>query len=121
MSKSAEYAALHAKAVEAGVVAAANAVVRPMVVVGRYADGRESRSVCEGGPCGFASVVVSGNSGFGRYAKRSGLGRSAYPSGIALPVRGYGQSMRRKEAYAYGYAAVLNSAGVSAYVESRMD
>lgn len=116
MSKSAEYAALHAKAVEAGVVAAANAVVRPMVVIGRG-----ERYVCEGGVCGFASVVVSGKSGFGRYAKRSGLGRAAYPSGIALPVRGYGQSMQRKEAYAHGYAAVLNAAGVSAYVDSRMD
>lgn len=121
MSNSAKYAAIHAAAVEAGVVAAANAVVEPMVVVGRSANGSESRYVCEGGVCGFASVVVSGKSGFGRYARRSGLGRPAHPSGIALPVRGYGQSMTRKEAYARGYAAVLNALGVEAYVDSRMD
>jgi hypothetical protein len=117
----AKYARLHADAVVAGVSAAASVLVEPMVVVGRYANGREDRYVVEDGVCGFAGVVVSGQSGFGKYAKRSGLGFKNYPSGIYISVRGYGQSMTRKEAYAHAYAEVLNAAGVKAYVSSRMD
>lgn len=122
-----DYDSLHQRARAAGNQAGADAIPVPMVVgspvslFNNVLDRSRPVYVVESGVCGFASVVVRGNSGFGRYAKRAGLARPAYPSGLAIPVREFGQSLARKEAYANAYARVLNEAGVSAYVDSRMD
>lgn len=73
------------------------------------------------GVCGFAWVWFKGNTAFGRWAKNAGLASKGYPTGLQLWVRGYGQSMQRKEAYARAFAEVLRNAGIKAYAESRMD
>lgn len=109
-------AEIFARADEAGRAAAAARAVRPMVVIGG-----EERYYVPDGVCGFAWVVVPGNSSFGKYLKRERGARKGYPSGIHLWVSDYNQSMERKEAYAYGFANVLNEAGISAYAGSRMD
>lgn len=73
------------------------------------------------GACGFAWVVIKGNTGFGRWAKKQGLARNNYGGGLAISVREFNQSVERKEAYAYAFASTLKQNGVDAYADSRLD
>ena len=74
------------------------------------------------GPCGFAWVTVRpGNSPAARYAQASLGAWRGYRGGMEVWVRGYGQSMARKETYAEAFAAELRLAGVDAVAGSRMD
>jgi hypothetical protein len=73
------------------------------------------------GVCGFAWVQFAGNTAFGRWAKRMGLARPAYPKGLSIWVSEYNQSMEKKDAHARAFAAVLNDYGIRAYPMSRMD
>lgn len=108
------YEAAHVVAVEAGRFAA-DTVMVPVMIVEGYAPVLD-------GVCGFAWVNVPGNSGFGRWAKKTGLMRKAYAGGVQLWVSDYGQSMTRKEAFAYAYADSLRASGVeNVYAGSRMD
>mgnify|MGYP001174502366 FL=1 len=76
----------------------------------------------EGGACGFAGVVIKPARGkFVSYLKGLGMGHKHYYGGYYVPVREFGQSLERKEAYARAYAKVLSEEGMSCYVDSRMD
>lgn len=127
MSKSVERnAALFAAARVAGLEAGAAAVPVPMVVTQRAsplndASAVVNRYVAPDGVCGFAGVIVAGNSSFGRFAKRASIGRNNYGGGIYIRIPDHGQSLARKEAHAAAFAQVLNANGVDAYVDSRMD
>jgi hypothetical protein len=81
------------------------------------------QEVVEGGACGFAWINIKpGNSSFARYLKKEGIARTdTYYGGVTIWVGEGGQSMARKEAYARGYARVLQENGIRAYVGSRMD
>jgi hypothetical protein len=71
--------------------------------------------------CGFAWVKFAGNTAFGRWAKKQGLATKAYPNGLMIWVSQFGQSMDKKETYAREFASVLESHGITAYAQSRMD
>jgi hypothetical protein len=104
------FSAAHA----AGSKAAIEVVPEPMRIHG-YAPISE-------GVCGFAWVTIRpGISPAARYAKATLGARKGYYGGMEIWVRGYGQSMTRKEAYAEAFAAVLREAGVMASAGSRLD
>jgi hypothetical protein len=73
------------------------------------------------GVCGFAWIKFPGNKPFGRWAKKAGLARSAYPTGLCISISAYNQSMQLKEAHARAAVAVLKEHGIECYVDSRMD
>ena len=76
----------------------------------------------EGGACGFAGVVIKPARGkFVSYLKSLGMGYKHYYGGYYVPVREFGLSLARKEAYAEAYAKVLSEEGMRCYVDSRMD
>jgi hypothetical protein len=121
-----DYAALFAEADAAGCVAAAALVPAAMVVrsvdlLDRPIPGAPSYFV-EGGVCGFAWVNVRpANCGFAKWLKKFKGARVGYYGGMQFSVRGYGQSMQRKDAYAQAFAKVVSDAGFKACAESRMD
>lgn len=126
----ADFRELYERAYAAGVAAGAAVRPVPMVVgeakslVGPGSDEIDYSKFTyyePEGVCGFAWVKIKGNEAFGRWAKKAGLARSSYPSGLQIWVREFGQSMERKEAFARAFAKVLNEAGVTAYADSRMD
>lgn len=110
------FQSLASQAHSAGMSALQGATPTPMIVAG----GGERYFVSEGA-CGFAWVELPGNCAFGRWAKKVGLARPAYPKGLNIWVSEGGQSIDRKEAYARAYAAVLQDAGVPAFAGSRLD
>lgn len=70
--------------------------------------------------CGFAWVVVKGNSKFGRWAKKyCGWGPRSGPANYFVCL--FGQSERRKRTYADAFAGVLRNAGIEARAESQSD
>ncbi len=74
------------------------------------------------GVCGFAWIWFKGNTKFGRWAKKNGLAKSWYPTGLAIWVSEFGQSYERKMAYAREFAKVLNEYGIKdAYASGRLD
>jgi hypothetical protein len=73
------------------------------------------------GVCGFAWVIVPGNTSFGRYLKAEKGCTKGYPKGISYWISGYQQSLTRKEAYAYAFAAILREHGIKGYAHSRID
>ena len=102
--------------------------VSPMVVgspstpFGSDIDYSKPTYFVEGGVCGFAGVVINPARGkFVSYLKSLGKGHSHYYGGFYVPVREFGQSMTRKEAYADAFAKVLSEEGMRCYVDSRMD
>ena len=102
--------------------------VTPMVVgtptelFGNEIDWDKSTYHVSDGVCGFAGVVIKPARGkFVSYLKSLGKGHSHYYGGFYVPVREFGQSMSRKEAYADAFAKVLTEEGMSCYVDSRMD
>lgn len=122
-----KYAALAKKADAAGLAAAAATTPTPMIV-------GEAKSLftdeidytkpvynVPSGVCGFAWVFIKGNTGFGRWAKKAGIARSGYPTGLNIRATVGGQSYEVKMAYAQAYAAVLQEAGITAYAEGRLD
>lgn len=121
------YEALYEQANKAGEAAAEAAKPTPIVVgqpgtpLGSDIDYSKPTYYISEGLCGFAWVKFPGNTGFGRWAKRTGRASKAYGGGLQVRVRGYGQSVDRKTAYAQAFAAVLRDGGVTAYAESRLD
>ena len=102
--------------------------VTPMVVgspstpLGSDIDYSKKTYFVEGGVCGFAGVVIKPARGkFVSYLKKLGMGYKHYYGGWYVSVRGFGQSLTRKEAYAEAFAKVLGEAGMRCYVDSRMD
>lgn len=120
-------ATLFATAHNAGNAAVQSATVTPMIVTQCQNPLDDSSKpvrqyFVEDGVCGFASIIVKpANSSFARYLKLHHRAHKSYYGGVSLPVREFNQSLQKKEAYAYAFAQVLNQAGISAYVDSRMD
>jgi hypothetical protein len=121
-----DYAALFAEADAAGCVAAAALVPAAMVVSSvdvfdRPIPGAPVYVVADG-VCGFAWVKVRpANSGLAKWLKKFKGARVGYYGGMEFWIRGYNQSMQRKEAYAQAFAKVLSDAGYQAYAESKLD
>lgn len=126
----AKFAEVYAQADKNGQAAAEDMVPTPMLVV-EHANPLDDNSPVvktyapiESGVCGFAWVTVSPDtSSFARWAAKEHSWRKAYNGGLQLWVRGYGQSMERKEAYARAFAATLREGlGIDqVYAQSRMD
>jgi hypothetical protein len=114
------------KAKAAGDAAHASATCVPMavydadVLTGAPTPGG-NRYVVADGMCGFAGVVVKGNSAFGRWAKKRGLTHNHYPSGLYISTNGMSQSITRAEAAAHAIVAVLRDAGIDCHSDSRLD
>jgi len=74
------------------------------------------------GVCGFAWVVIKpGTSSFAKWLVKHNEAKKHSYGGVSIWVRGYGQSMERKEAYAIGFANYLRTVGINAYADSHMD
>jgi len=122
-----KWARVHNKAHKAGMAALAKVRPAPIVVqkslgLSSVPDPRAKQYVSSEGLCGFAWVEVSGRSGYGRWAKASGVGRhSEYFRCVMVHCHEGGQSFERKSAYVAAFAGVLAEAGVEAHVMSRMD
>lgn len=79
--------------------------------------------------CGFAWVQgIKGNSSFGRWLKKNGIGRKGYPTGRYISTHDmdmgdmqYTQSMYIKEVAADAYCRVLCNHGIACYVMTRAD
>ena len=102
--------------------------VSPMIVgspstpLGNDIDYSKKTYFVEGGVCGFAGVVIKPARGkFVSYLKRLDKGYKHYYGGYYVPVREFGQSLTRKEAYAEAFAKVLSEEGMRCYVDRRMD
>jgi hypothetical protein len=105
------------KAYKAGIEAGKNARPIPMYII----DQGIPIDRIDDGACGFAWIAFPGNTSFGKWAKKQGLARSHYPSGLCIWVSEFGQSVDRKEAFAGAYARVLKDNGIDAYSGSRLD
>lgn len=121
------YEALWQTALDAGNAAAAACTPTPMIVgeaKSLFTDEIDySKPVyyVADGACGFAWINFKGNTAFGRWAKKAGVARKGYPTGLTYWVSAFNQSMQKKEAFAYAFAAVLREAGIEAYAGSRLD
>jgi hypothetical protein len=74
------------------------------------------------GVCGFASVrIPDGRSGFAKWLKKHKGGYAAYYGGTAIHIHEHDQSYERKVKHAGAFVRVLDSFGIKAYVESRLD
>jgi len=135
-----EFEALFRRAVNAGVEAAEAITPRPMAVQAGGLTGdfnwNKPYEVVMDGCCGFAWINIVPASAAGRKdcpfvkwlrakagtERFSEFGRyEEYSKAWQIWVRGYGQSMQRKEVWAQAFADVLRDAGVSAYAGSKMD
>lgn len=103
-----------------GIAAGQGAKPVPMIVSDPSAYTPNEWLVADG-VCGFAWVQMAGNSRFARWALKKGIASKAHPSGIALRCRDFGQSMQRKEMWAYAVANYLRTKGIEGNVCSRMD
>ena len=110
------YQSLLNAASAAGEAAYKAASPEPMIVSGHG----EQYYVPEG-PCGFAWVKFAGNTAFGKYCKKAGIARSAYPKGLMIRDSHPSQSYDRKYAWASAFAKVLRDNGIDAYADGRLD
>jgi hypothetical protein len=107
------------QAFAAGEQAGISAMPLPMGIC--TSDGRLIDIIDEGA-CGFAWVTVKpANSSFAIWAKKQGLMRSAYGGGVQYWVKGFGQSVDRKAAFAGAFAKVLQDNGIKATAGDRLD
>jgi hypothetical protein len=123
-----ECARLYKEAHEAGLTAGKNVGVVPMIVgepstpFGNDVDYSKPTYFVEGGVCGFAWIkIFPARGAFVNYLKSIEVGSKSYTGGLDVWVRGFGQSLQRKEAYAQAFAEVLRENGINAYAESRLD
>ena len=124
-----ECARIYKEADAAGCAAAEAAIPTPMIVgtpttpLGNDIDFKKQTYFVSEGACGFAWVkIYPARGAFVTYLKKAGIGSTnSYAGGYDIWVRGYGQSVTRKEAYAQAFAAVLRSYGINCYGESRLD
>ena len=126
MSK--EVMELFDRAHHAGLRAGHESTPTPMVVgspstpFGSDIDWNKSTYHVSDGVCGFAGVVIKPARGkFVSFLKSKGLGWKHYYGGWNYPVRDFGQSLARKEAYAEAFSKTLGEVGIRSYVDSRMD
>lgn len=123
-------------AIEAGMEALNNKIPTPMIVE-QHANVMDDKSPVtqawkvDGGVCGFADIRFKANTTPNRKflagLKKAGLvgehgtWSKSYQGGYSYWVSQGGQSLERKEAFAYAFEKVLEANGISAYVSSRMD
>ena len=131
------YALLYNRALQAGLTAGKEATPTPMRLKG-------FEFISEGindfddptfeGICGFATVNVPGNTSFGRWLKKAGLGDKSHRGGLDIWVHQFGQSevvvyisllvlenYERKVAFANAMAEVLREGGVNAHARGNVD
>ena len=118
---------LYIQAHNAGNNAVTQTTVTPMIVTQAANPLDDSSAVVNAwivndGVCGFASVIIKpANSKFAKFLVANQLARKHYAGGVSMSIRDFNQSLTKKEAYAQGFAKVLNDNGINAYVDSRMD
>jgi hypothetical protein len=121
------YPEMYEKAHAAGIAAMNEKVPVPIIVQQHQNMADDSSPVQKSwyvpqGMCGFAWVTVRpGNCGFAKWLKSKGLGHKCYHGGWEYWVREGGKSIEKKEAYAEGFANVLNCFGIKACAGSRLD
>lgn len=114
-----DFEAIHKMADAAGKAAVLALTPIPTVTTQFGGDRGESGLVPDGA-CGFAWVKFSGNTFWGRWAKKTGLAKPAYQKGLSIWISDYNQSLQKKEAYAQAYASKLREKGINAWVQTRM-
>ena len=118
---------LYIQAHDAGNNAVTQTTVTPMIVTQAANPLDDSSAVVNAwvvndGVCGFASVIIKpATNKFAKYLVANQLARKHYAGGVSMSIRDFNQSLTKKEAYAQGFAKVLNDNGITAYVDSRMD
>ena len=118
---------LYIQAHDAGNNAVTQTTVTPMIVTQAANPLDDSSAVVNAwivndGVCGFASVIIKpATSKFAKFLVANQLARKHYAGGVSMSIRDFNQSLTKKEAYAQGFAKVLNDNGINAYVDSRMD
>jgi len=135
----ADFEALVRKAMRAGTEALQAAMPTPMVVSQHANPLNDNSPVVQEwyvgeGMCGFAWIKVGpATTRFSHWLVKNGqrLGLSvgnAYYGGLQISVRGGGQSVERKEAYAHAFAKVLEAGlksldpkTIHIYTQSRLD
>jgi hypothetical protein len=100
----------------------------PTTFFGNEIDGSKPTYFIEGGVCGFASVVIKPARGkLVAELKKRGIGSAHYYGGYAVSSWEFAPSIRRDQSYeracaaAAGAVKVLQSYGINAYVDSRID
>lgn len=122
-----DWQGLYDKAHLEGVASANEKVPTPMVVTmheNMFDDNSpiKYQETIQGGVCGFAWIKIRpANCSFANWCRKQEKGSNAYGGGLSIWVHQYGQSMELKMAYASGFAAILQEAGIKAYADSRMD
>jgi len=121
-------AILWTEAIAKGAAAAAACHPTPMVVQQHENLLDDSSAVAHewvvpGGPCGFVWVNIRpATQKFARWAKKQQIGRiDSHYGGLTIWCPLPTQSMELKEAWCDAVAAHLRTAGVNAYMQSRMD
>ena len=119
------YADAHAKGIAAGNGANPTPMIvgTPTTPLGNDIDYSKDTHYVSDGVCGFAWINIKPARGkFVKYLKDNNIGRKdSYYGGYTVWVRGFGQSLARKESYARAFADVLTTNGIKAYAMSRMD
>lgn len=100
----------------------------PTTFLGNEIDESKPTYFIEGGVCGFASVVIKPARGkLVAELKKRGIGSAHYYGGYAVSSWEFAPSIRRDQSYeracaaAAGAVKVLQSYGINAYVDSRID
>lgn len=125
---------LYLEACFTGAFAGKNSTPTPMSVVRVGLDDKplpnEVPSVIMEGPCGFAWVTIRPARGaFVNFLKARGVGHSGYYGGYQISTNviereanvDFGQSYERKMAAAEAFAATLQTWGINAVAEGRLD
>ena len=119
------YADAHAKGIAAGNECSPTPMVvgTPTTPLGNDIDYSKDTHYVSDGVCGFAWINIKPARGkFVKYLKDNNIGRKdSYYGGYTVWVRGFGQSLERKSAYAHASAKHLDDNGLRAYAMSRMD
>jgi len=123
--REAEFQALYDLAQREGYQAGKMAKPCPMRVVEADIFGKPKEGaqvwIEEEGMCGFAWVVLRGNTAFGRWLKKNNLASKGYNGGLHIWIGAHNQSIERKTAHASAMANVFIRAGILAYYDSRLD
>jgi hypothetical protein len=100
----------------------------PTTPLGNVIDETKETWFVEGGVCGFASVIIKPARGkFVTLLKTRGVGRKSYYGGWDVSSWEFAPSIRRDQSYeracaaAAGAVKVLQSYGINAYVDARID
>lgn len=100
----------------------------PSTPLGNDVDPNQQTWFVQGGVCGFASVIIKPARGkFVTELKKRGIGGAHYYGGYSVSSWQFAPSIRRDQSYeracaaAAGAVNVLQSYGINAYVDARID